>query len=92
MTETSHYMRQTLHLTYTDNTSTIRLIIPYKHLYAQNLSHHIRISYVEKLFIILYTHLYSQNNSDDVRFRKIRCLRCHRGPSACSRWRCQGTH
>ena len=77
MTETSHYIRQTLHLTYTDNTSTIRLIIPYKHLYAQNLSRHIRICYIEKLFIIPYTHLYSQNNSDNVRFPFVRKLSFH---------------
>ena len=55
----------------------IRLIIPYKHLYAQNLSRHIRICYNEKLFIIPYTHLYSQNNSDDVRFPFVRKLSFH---------------
>ena len=73
MSETSHYIRQ--------NTSSLLLTIPvqyhYKHLYAQNLSRHVRICYVLKLFIIPYTHLDSQNNSDAVRFPFVRKLSFH---------------
>ena len=56
---------------------TIPVQYHYKHLYAQNLSRHVRICYIEKLFIIPYTHLYSQNNSDGVRFPFVRKLSFH---------------